>query len=101
MNDESLELALLRRAARGGTAPRLTEQEGEAYARLERAKLVDMNVYSREWWLTAAGRIELERLEKRRFSARFLSCSWELFLALIGSGVIGGFVGYLVRWFQE
>lgn len=26
------------------------------------ASVVDMNVYSREWWLTAAGRIELERL---------------------------------------
>lgn len=82
MNDESLELALLRRAARGGTAPRLTEQEGEAYARLELAKLVDMNVYSREWWLTAAGRIELERLEKRRFG-RLRTVLWCIITAVI------------------
>lgn len=71
MKKEMIEYGLLKKAAKGGPIPPFTPEEEAVYPQLEFAKLIDVNVYSREWWLTAAGRIELGILETKIKNARW------------------------------
>lgn len=82
MKKESIEYRLLKKAANGGPIPPFTPEEEAVYPQLEFAKLIDVNVYSREWWLTAAGRIELDRLEKKRWG-RLRTILWCIISAVI------------------
>lgn len=82
MKKDRLEYELLKKAAKGGPIPPFTPEEEALYPQLEFAKLIDVNVYSREWWLTAAGRIELDRLEKKRWG-RLRTILWCIITAVI------------------
>ena len=48
MKKESIEYRLLKKAANGGPIPPFTPEEEAVYPQLEFAKLIDVNVYSRE-----------------------------------------------------
>lgn len=82
MKKEMIEYRLLKKAAKGGPIPPFTPEEKAVYPQLEFADLIDVNVYSREWWLTAAGRIELDRLEKKRWG-RLRTILWCIITAVI------------------
>lgn len=82
MKKEMIEYGLLKKAAKGGPIPPFTPEEEAVYPQLEFADLIDVNVYSREWWLTAAGRMELDRLEKKRWG-RLRTILWCIISAVI------------------
>lgn len=82
MKKEMIEYGLLKKAAKGGPIPPFTPEEEAVYPQLEFADLIDVNVYSREWWLTAAGRMELDRLEKKRWG-RLRTILWCIITAVI------------------
>lgn len=67
----------------------------EIYTKLERGKLVDVNGYSAEWWLTYEGERELSRLRGLTFLRKLARAGLWL-LSIVLSGVVLYIVGRLM-----